>query len=147
MRPLMLVCAIAPTALLSGCKSSTETEARFDWANITLISGANQNVTVNQSGLTPLPELVVVRADSLGTPMARADVRATARMSGAPGPNGPQFFVTDDEGVASMQLYLSNPKGPVILTVDYVMCDKLGWFACEHYRTLATVNVPGIVAQ
>lgn len=146
MRPLMLVCAIT-AAPLSGCSSSTEAEPRFDWANITLISGANQNVTVNQSGLTPLPELVVVRADSLGTPMEGAEVRATARMSGAPGPNGPQYFVTDGDGVASMQLHLSNPKGPVVLTVEYVMCDKVGWFACEHYRTLATVNVPGIVAQ
>jgi len=141
----MLVFAIAPTALLSGCSSSTE--ARFDWANITLISGANQNVTVNPSGLTDLPELVVVRADSLGMPKAGAEVRATVRMSGAPGPNGPYFFVTGADGVVSMQLQLSNPKGPVTLTVDYVMCAELAIFSCPRYRTLATVNVPGIVAQ
>ena len=145
MRRLMLVCAIAPTAFLSGCSSSTE--ARFDWGNITLISGANQNVTVNPSGLTDLPQLVVVRADSVGTPKAGAEVRATAWMSGAPGPNGPYFFVTGADGVASMQLQLSNIKGPVRLTVDYVLCDDLGFYSCEHYRTLATVNVPGIVAQ
>jgi len=141
----MLVCAIATAALLSGCSSSTE--ARFDWANITLISGASQKVTVNSSGLTDLPELVVVRADSLGTPKAGAEVRATVTMSGAPGPNGPYFFVTGADGVASMQLQVSNIKGPVSLRVDYVMCDDLGFVSCDHYRTLATVNVPGIVAQ
>lgn len=142
-----MLCAIAPTALLSGCSSSTEAEARFDWGNITLISGANQNVTVNPSGLTDLPELVVVRADSLGTPRAGADVRATVHMSGAPGPNGPYFFVAGADGVASMQLQVSNIKGPVSLTVDHVLCDDWGLFSCNHYRTLATVNVPGIVAQ
>ena len=141
----MLVWTIAPAALLAGCSSSTD--ARFDWANITLISGGNQNVTVNSSGLTDLPELVVVRVDSLGTPKANAEVRARAWMHGAPGPNGYYYFVTGLDGVAAMQLQLSNPKGPVNLTVEYVICAELAIFGCPRYRTLATVNVPGIVAQ
>jgi hypothetical protein len=137
--------ALALSALLSSCSSSTD--ARFDWAHVTLISGANQTVTVNPSGLTDIPELVVVRVDSLGTPLAGAELQVSVHMNGAPGPNGPYAFVTGSDGIAAMQLQLSNIKGPVSVTVAYVKCARLGLFACDQYRTLATVGVPGIVAQ
>ena len=141
-----LASALALIAVSSGCSSSTEPPSH-DWATITLISGANQTVTVNPTGLTDLPQLVVVRVDSLGTPLATRDVRVMVQMNGAPGANGPYSFVTASDGVAAMQLQVSNIRGPVGVIVAYEECARWGFFACEQTLTLATLSVPGVVAQ
>jgi hypothetical protein len=146
-RRATLVSALALIAISSGCSSSSSTQPPADWATITLISGANQTVTVNPSGLTDLPQLVVVRVDSLGTPLAAGDVRVRVWMNGAPGPNGPYSFITGADGVAAMQLQVSNILGPVSVNADYVRCTRWGFFACEQTEMLATVIVPGVVAQ
>ena len=129
-----------------GCSSSTDAPPR-DPSTLTLISGANQTVTVNPTGLTNVPELVVVRLDSMGTPLAGRDLSVSVWMSGAPGTNGPYPFVTGADGVAAMQLVLSNIPGPVAVTAAYVKCVRWGWKACDESVRVATVSVPGIVAQ
>ena len=141
----ILISALALVAVPSACSNSTEPVP--DWATLTLISGSPQTVTVNPSGLTDLPELVVVRVDSLGTPLAGGDIRVTVRMNGAPGPNGPYYFVTGPDGIAAMQLQVSNIRGPVRVTVAYEKCARSGFKACEQTVTLASLIVPGIVAQ
>jgi hypothetical protein len=140
-----MVSTLALVSIFSGCSSSTE--PRSDWARVTLISGANQTVTVNSSGLTDLPELVVVRIDSLGTPIAGAEIRVSVQMNGAPGPNGPYSFFAGSDGIASMQLQVSNIRGPVAIDVEYIKCAHLGFFACDRYATLASTSVPGTIAQ
>jgi hypothetical protein len=145
-RRATLASTLALLAVSSSCSSTTE-PAPIKWATITLISGGNQSVTVNQSGLTDLPQLVVVRVDSLGTPFAGADVRVTVQMNGAPGPNGPYYFVTGLDGVAAMQLQLSNIRGPVGIGVAFEKCARWGFFVCDQTVTLAALSVPGVVAQ
>ena len=140
-------CVLSALALALVCGAcSGSTEPRSDWAKITLISGANQTVTLN-SVLTDFPELVVVRVDSLGTPVAAAELSVSITMSGAPGANGPYPFVTGADGVASMQLQASNIRGPVSVIVRYVRCEREGFFGCDAYGTLASLIVPGILAQ
>jgi hypothetical protein len=136
---------LALVAVSSSCSSSTQPAA--DWASITLISGADQTVKVNPSGLTDLPQLVVVRVDSLGTPMAGGELRVNVHMNGAPGSNGPYSFFAGPDGVAAMQLQLSNIVGPVDVKVWLVKCTSWGFVLCERSVTLASVSVPGIVAQ
>jgi hypothetical protein len=144
-RRAMLCITLAVMAVATSCSSSTD--APRDPSTITLISGGNQTVTVNPSGLTDLPQLVVVHVDSMGTPLAGRDISVSVWMSGAPGPNGPAAFVTGADGTAAMQLQLSNIKGPVSVHADYTKCVTWGLFWCDKYVTIATVSVPGIVAQ
>jgi hypothetical protein len=144
-RRATLCITLAIIAVATSCSSSTD--ASPDPSTITLISGGDQTVTVNSTGLTDLPQLVVVRLDSLGTPLAGHDISVSVFMSGAPGPNGPYPFVTGADGIAAMQLQLSNIKGPVSVNAAYTKCVRWGWFACDQSVTVATVSVPGIVAQ
>jgi hypothetical protein len=145
-RRATFVCmTLAVIALATSCSSSTD--APPNPSTITLISGGNQTVTVNASGLTDLPQLVVVRVDSLGTPLAGRDISVSVQMNGAPGPNGPYPFVTDADGIAAMQLQLSNIHGLVSVRADYRKCVKVGFLECEKWVTIASVSVPGIVAQ
>jgi hypothetical protein len=137
--------ALSIVATASSCSGSTD--APRDPSTITYISGGNQTVTVNRDGLTDLPELVLVRVDSLGTPLAGHDVSVSVHMSGAPGPNGPYSFVTGADGIAAMQLQLSNIHGPVSVVASYTKCVSLGFFGCEKFAAIASVSVPGIVAQ
>jgi hypothetical protein len=118
-----------------------------DPSTITFISGGNQTVTVNASGLTDLPQLVLVRVDSIGTPLAGRDISVAVRMSGAPGPNGPYLFLTGPDGIAVMQLQLSNIHGPVSVIAAYTKCVSWALFGCEHSVAIATVSVPGILSQ
>jgi hypothetical protein len=97
--------------------------------------------------LTDLPELVLVRVDSSGIPLAGHDVSVSVHMNGAPGANGPYPFVTGADGIAAMQLQLSNIRGPVNVTASYTKCVTWGLFACVKSAAIASVNVPGIVAQ
>jgi len=136
---------LAVVAVGAGCSSSTD--AAHDPSTITYISGGNQTVTVNASGLTDLPQLVMVRVDSVGIPLAGHDVSVSVHMSGAPGPNGPQTFITGADGIAAMQLLVSNIPGPVSVRASYTKCLRLGLFGCEKYGEVASVSVPGIVAQ
>jgi hypothetical protein len=144
-RASLLCTTPAIIALATSCSSSTD--AAPNPSTITLISGGNQTVTVNASGLTDLPELVVVRVDSLGTPLAGRDISVSVRMNGAPGPNGPYPFITDGDGTAAMQLQLSNIHGPVSVRAHYTKCVSWGLFWCDQAVTIASVTVPGIVAQ
>lgn len=140
-----LCLTLGSVAVATSCSSSTD--APPDPSTITLISGGNQTVTVNSSGLTDLPELVLVRVDSMGTPLAERDITVSVRMNGAPGPNGPYSFVTGADGIASMQLQLSNIRGPVAINAAYMKCVSWGLFWCDKSVAIATVSVPGIVAQ
>ena len=144
-RRARLCMTIAIIAVATSCSSSTD--APPDPSTITLISGGNQTVTVNSNGLTDLPQLVVVRVDSMGTSLAERDISVSVWMSGAPGANGPYPFVTGADGIAAMQLQLSNIKGPVSVNAAYTKCVRWGLFACDKSVTIATVSVPGIVAQ
>jgi hypothetical protein len=137
--------ALAVVAVATSCGSSTD--APRDPSTITYISGGNQTVTVNGSGLTDLPQLVLVRVDSVGIPLAGRDVSVSVHMSGAPGPNGPYPFLTGADGIAAMQLQLSNIHGPVSVVASYTKCVSIGLFGCEKWAAVASVSVPGIVAQ
>ncbi|MFL5611308.1 MAG: hypothetical protein ACJ78G_11390 [Gemmatimonadaceae bacterium] len=137
--------ALAVVAVATSCGSSTD--APRDPSTIAYISGGNQTVTVNASGLTDLPQLVLVRVDSIGTALAGRDISVAVTMNGAPGPNGPYPFVTGADGIAAMQLQLSNIHGPVSVRASYVKCVHQGAFFCDRFVTIASVNVPGIVAQ
>ena len=95
---------------------------------------------------TNLPQLVVVRIDSLGRPKAGAQVNASVTMNGDPRPDGTFSFLTGPDGVARMQLQVGTIPGPVSIVVEYVKCATTG-FACVEYVTLASLSVPGIVAQ
>ena len=136
---------VAIIAAATSCKSSTD--APPDPSTLTLISGGNQTVTVNPTGLTDLPELVVVRLDSAGIALAGRDISVSIRMNGAPGSNGPYAFFTGPDGIAAMQLQLSNIRGPVSVSAAYTKCVIWGWFGCDRTVAVATVSVPGIVAQ
>ena len=137
---------LAIIAVATSCSSSTD--AAPDPSTITYISGGNQTVTVNSSGLTDLPELVLVRVDSLGIPLAGRDVSVSVHMNGAPGANGPYAFVTGADGIAAMQLQLSNIRGPVSVTASYTKCVSPGFFfGCDRSVAIASVSIPGIVAQ
>jgi hypothetical protein len=137
--------ALAITAAATSCSSSTD--AAPNPSTITYISGGNQTVTVNSSGLTDLPQLVLVRVDSLGIPLAGRDISVSVHMNGAPGPNGPYPFVTGADGMAAMQLQLSNILGPVAVRASYTKCVTPGFSGCDKWVTIASVSVPGIVAQ
>jgi hypothetical protein len=145
-RTALLCSTLAMIAVATSCSGSTD--APRDPSTITYISGGNQIVTVNSSGLTDLPQLVVVRVDSLGTPLAGRDVSVSVHMNGAPGANGPYPFVTGADGIAAMQLPLSNIRGPVSVTASYTKCVVVGlFFGCDKTVTIASVSIPGIVAQ
>src|SRR4051812_38775256 len=144
-RATLLCTTLGVIAGATSCSVSTDVGPNP--STITLISGGNQTVTVNRDGLTDLPELVLVRVDSLGTPLAGHDVSVSVHMSGAPGPNGPYSFVTGADGIAAMQLQLSNIHGPVSVVASYTKCVSLGFFGCEKFAAIASVSVPGIVAQ
>jgi hypothetical protein len=137
--------ALAIIAAATSCSSSTD--AAPDPTTITYISGGNQTVTVNSSGLTDLPQLVLVRVDSMGTPLAGRAVSVSVTMNGAPGSNGPYPFVTGADGIAAMQLQLSHILGPVAVRASYTKCVTLGFFGCDKWVAIASVSVPGIVAQ
>ncbi|MFL5569544.1 MAG: hypothetical protein ACJ772_03080 [Gemmatimonadaceae bacterium] len=137
--------ALTIAAVVTSCSSSTD--APPDPSTITYISGGNQTVTVNSSGLTDLPQLVLVRVDSMGIALAGRDISVSVHMNGAPGPNGPSAFVTGADGIASMQLQLSNIHGPVSVRASYTKCVDWGLFGCDRSVVIASVSVPGIVAQ
>jgi hypothetical protein len=136
---------LALVAVAVGCGSSTD--AAPDPSTISYISGGNQTVTVNGNGLTDLPQLVLVRVDSAGIPLAGHDVSVSVHMNGAPGPNGPYPFVTGADGIAAMQLQLSNIHGPVSVRASYVKCVEFNLFGCGKFAAIAGVDIPGIVAQ
>jgi hypothetical protein len=47
-----------------------------------------------------------------------------------------------------MQLQLSNIHGPIGVTASYTKCMVLGFlFGCDKTATIASVSIPGIVAQ
>jgi hypothetical protein len=109
---------------------------------LTVVSGNAQTVTIQPVGLTDFPQPVVVRLDSLGTPLAGGELRVAVHMSGAPGPNGPYPFTTGSDGTASMQLVASNIPGPVMITVSYVKCIKPGFLVgCDQEKTYASLGL------
>ena len=127
-----------------GPPSSTEPPA--NWAAITLISGANQTVTVNPTLRTNLPQAVVVRVDSLGRPKSGAIVFVSVTMTGEPKQQPIFSFLTDADGIARMQLQVGSNPGPVSIVAEYVKCKTTG-FSCGEWVTFASVSVPGITAQ
>jgi hypothetical protein len=132
--------------MTSACAGITEPEE--NWASLSLISGDNQTVALKPTGhLSDFPELVVVRVDSLGTPLEGGDLRVAIRMSGAPGPNGPYSFITGLDGTAAMQLEASNIPGPVTIDVSYVKCARWGWFFCDQEKTLATLRLSAVAVR
>jgi len=136
--PLAIIVALV--AMTSACAGTTEPEPT--WANLTLISGDNQTVTMDPVGpLTDFPQPVVVHLDSLGTALAGGDLRVAVHMNGAPGPNGPYAFTTGSDGTASMQLVVSNIPGPVRINVSYVKCVRWGFKSCDQEKTLATLSL------
>ncbi len=145
-RRARLAMIVALVATTSACRGTTEPEET--WASLTLISGDNQTVTINPTGhLSDFPDLVVVRADSLGTPLAGGDLRVAVRMSGTPGPNGPYAFTIGPDGTAAMQLVVSNIPGPVTIDVSYVKCAKWGWFFCDQEKTLASLRLSAVAVR
>ena len=145
-RRARLAIIVALVATTSACKGITEPEET--WASLTLISGDNQTVTINPTGhLANFPQLVVVRADSLGTPLAGGELRVAVRMSGMPGPNGPYPFSTGPDGTAAMQLEVSNIPGPVAIDVSYVKCVRWGWFFCDQEKTMATLGLSALAVR
>lgn len=132
-------------AMMSSCSGTTEPQDT--WARISLISGADQTVTINPTAhLADFPQLVVVRVDSLGTPVSGGELRVAVQMSGAPGPNGPYAFVTGPDGTAAMQLQVSNIPGPVGINVSYVRC-VLWFFGCDQEKTLATLSLSAVAVR
>lgn len=145
-RRARLAIIVALGATITACEGTTEPEET--WASLTMISGDNQTVTINATGnLSDFPQLVVVRADSLGTPLAGGDLRVAIRMSGAPGPNGPYPFITGPDGTAAMQLEVSNIPGPVTIDISYVKCVRWGWFFCDQEKTLATLRLSAVAVR
>ena len=139
----ILAAALTLVAATSSCTNTSEPAP--DWAaTITLISGGNQTVTVNPPLLADLPELVVVRFDSSGKPLAGIELRAAVTMTGAPGANGSSYWVTGQDGKAAMQLRVSNYIGPFTINVYYETCTKWNVFTCAQYKTLARLAVPGV---
>ena len=132
-------------ALVSlSCSSATDAGPRST-ATIELLSGGNQTVTVNASGpgLHDLPEPVVVYVEDNGTPVVKGTVRVAVSMNGAPGSNGPYYFVTGADGRASMNFQVSNIVGPFRIDVSYVVCETWGLFSCDRFGTRATVSATG----
>ena len=97
--------------------------------------------------LTALDARRATLSISSGTALAGRDISVSIRMSGAPGPNGPYPFFTGPDGIAAMQLQLSNIPGPVSVSASYTKCVTWGLFGCDRSVAVATVSVPGIVAQ
>jgi hypothetical protein len=146
LRRARLAVILAFLATTSACSGTTEPEET--WASLTLISGDSQTVTINPTGhLTDFPQLVVVRVDSLGTPLAGGDLSVAVQMSQAPGPNGPYAFITGSDGTAGMQLQVSNIPGPVTIDVSYVKCVRWGWFFCDQEKTLATLRLSAVAVR
>lgn len=142
-RLALIVAFVGTTGACSGTTEPQET-----WANLTLISGNGQTVTINPTGpLSDFPELVVVRVDSLGTPLAGGDLRVAVQMSQAPGPNGPYAFITGPDGTAAMQLEVSNIPGPVGITVSYVKCVWSFFIVCDEEKTLATLRLSAVAVR
>jgi hypothetical protein len=108
-----------------------------------LISGGGQTVAVARSGLTDLPEPVVVYVANNGVPVANADVHAAVWVNTAPGPNGAAYFVTDANGIASMNLQTSYSLGPFTIDVAYVVCTREGFFGCDRYTARARLTTTG----
>jgi hypothetical protein len=145
-RRAQLAIIVVFIATTTACSGTTEPEET--WASLTLISGDNQTVTINPTGhLTEFPQLVVVRADSMGTPLAGGDLRVAVQMNGAPGPNGPYPFLTGPDGTAAMQLEVSNIPGPVSIDVSYVKCARWGWFFCDQEKTLAMLRLSAVAVR
>ena len=145
-RRAALMFALAAFAGGSACSGPTEPAA---WATLTLVSGDNQTVTINPAvgGLFNFSQPVVVRLDSLGTPIANGQLSVAVQMNGAPGPNGPYAFTTGSDGNASMQLVVSNIPGPVTIGVSFVRCVEPGWFVCAQYKTFATLSLSAIAVH
>jgi hypothetical protein len=140
-----LVLALALAAAGSGCSGATEPVA---WATLTLVSGDNQTVKMDPvRPLTDFSQPVVVHLDSLGTPISEGELRVAVWMNGMPGPNGPYAFTTGSDGVASMQLVVSNIPGPVRIEVSYVRCVRLGFFACDLEKTFATLSMSAVAVR
>jgi hypothetical protein len=144
-RRAALASAFALVAIGGGCSGTTEPQA---WATLTLVSGDNQTVKMDPVGpLTDFSQPVVVHLDSLGTPIAKGELRVAVWMNGMPGPNGPYAFTTGSDGVASMQLVVSNIPGPVRIEVSYVRCVRLGFFACDLEKTFATLSMSAVAVR
>jgi hypothetical protein len=143
-RWIALTLGLASLCACSGDSGSTEPPA--NWAAITLISGANQTVTVRPTLRTYLPQPLVVRVDSLGRPKAGAIVSVSVTMNGEPKQQPMFSFLTDTDGIARMQVQLGSNPGPVSIVAEYVKCKTTG-FACGEWVTFASVSVPGITAQ
>lgn len=138
--------ALAAAATSTGCSGTGTTDAG-SMATISVISGGNQSVVVASAGLTELPQPVVVYVENKGAPVAGGEVSAAVWMNGAPGPNGAAYFVTGTDGRASMNVKVSGIAGPFRIDVSYVVCTTVGFFGCDKYRTLATVQTTGIAAR
>ena len=142
-----LVFALTLLAGSIACKGTTEPSS--DWATLTLVSGDNQTVKMDPVGpLTDFPQLVVVHLDSLGTPIAAGELRAAVYMSGAPGPNGPYYFITGSDGTASMQLQVSNIPGPVLIEVSYMRCVTPGFLGgCVQSKAFAALSLSAVALR
>jgi hypothetical protein len=134
-------------ALVAGTGCSGTTDPPPVWATLTLVSGDKQTVTMGAETLTDFPQPVVVHLDSLGTPIANADLSVAVQMNGAPGPNGPYAFTTGSDGTASMQLVVSNIPGPVTIYVYYVRCVKPGFFDCAQAKTFAMLTLSAVAVR
>jgi hypothetical protein len=144
--PLAFALTVTLVAGISGCSGTTEPPPA--WATLTLISGDQQTVAMGAETLTDFPQPVVVRLDSLGTPIAGGDLRVAVTMSGAPGANGPYPFTTASDGTASMQLVVSNIPGPVTIDVSYVRCVKPGiFFDCDKEKIFANLLLSAVAVR
>ncbi len=130
-----------------GCSDTTEPPS--DASTLTHISGNSQTVTLDPvSTLTNLPQLVVVRLDSSGTPLPGRQLHVAVQMSGAPGANGPYEFRTGSDGTAAMQLQVSNIPGPVGIGVSYMKCVKPGFFVdCDQWRPVTTLGLSALAVR
>lgn len=145
-RCLAAVLMIGFVTVFSGCSPSTAPPANANWATITLISGANQTVTVNPQASTYLPQLIVVRVDSLGKPKPGALIQVSVTMNGEVQQQPNQSFATQSDGLAHMRVLIRSTPGPVSIIAEYAKCKTTG-FSCPEFVTFASVSVPGIVAQ
>ena len=146
MRGRVAVALSIVVAVTQGCSASTTEESPpLAKATITIVSGADQTVSLATSPNARLPQPVVVQVVDEGPVPLLAAIRTQVTMRGAPGSNEAVYFSPDPTGRTPLDISVSPSVGAFDLRIEYGTCG--GFKTCEPFASRTSTSTSGNVVR